>query len=74
MRDANEPIFKNLSNILLLLNKTLFQKHKNIFDLIMDRREKSGQTLPHLKNLSESLQSLIKTRVKNEKYIRLLMR
>ena len=31
MRDANEPIFKNLSNILILLTKTVVQKTKNIF-------------------------------------------
>ena len=40
--NATNPIMKNLSNTLLLLTKTLFQKHKNIFDPLWIGRVKSN--------------------------------
>ena len=40
-RDANKRFIKNIPNTLLLLTKTLFQKHKNIFDPLWIGRVKS---------------------------------
>ena len=63
-RDANKRFIKNIPNTLLLLTKTLFQKHKNIFDpLWIGERKICNATNPIFKNIPNILLLLTKTMV-----------